>query len=318
MVGAFDIGGTKTIVGIVGEDGVILASRQFPTDTEDCEAHLRACADCLTEQLSTLGLKMGELGGIGITLPGVVDAFRGTLVHSAYPAWNNYPLSAYVKARTHCRRVAIENDVNACALAEMRFGYRDRFSDFIWVTVSTGVGGAVVCGNRLVSGAGGFAGEIGHIRVEYENPLPCPTCGGVGCLEAHGSGKALDARFAKAVRENPELTEALKARGLAPDGKGCAALARLGEPKALECCEVVGNYLGRGFATAVNLLNPQALILGGGVSESLPLLKTAILRTLRANIHPSLWPVELLKTRLGYQAAFTGAATLALERSDKP
>lgn len=317
MVGAFDIGGTKTIVGVVGEDGSVMASRQFPTDTADCEAHLRACIDCLTEQLCALGLNMRELSGIGITLPGIVDTSRGTLVHSAYPAWNGYPLSAYVKEHTRCGHVAVENDVNACALAEMRFGYGDRFSDFIWVTVSTGVGGAVVCGGRLIPGAGGFAGEIGHIRVEYEHPLPCPTCGGVGCLEAHGSGKAMDMRFANAVRENPELAEALKTRGLNPDGRGCAALARLGNPEALACCEAIGTYLGRGFAAAVNLLNPQALILGGGVSESLPLLKSAILRTLRADIHPSLWPVELLKTRLGYQAAFIGAATLAMERSDK-
>lgn len=313
MLGALDIGGTKTLVGLVREDGSVAASIQFPTDTQHCLAHLALCAQRLKELAEQQGLRVADLAGVGATVPGIVDEDRSVLVHCAYPDWNGRPVKQYLQELFPGCLVAIENDVNACAIAELKFG-KTGYHDFLWVTVSTGVGGAVVCGGKLIRGQGS-AGEFGHIKVEYETPCLCPSCGGMGCLEAHGSGKALQTMFAQTLQKDTLLRKALEEQNLSADGKGCEVLALQGYPGALHCMEELGKYLGRGLGAAINVLNPQAVILGGEVAHSLPLLYNSIMETFGRCVHRNLLPVELLQTKLGYQAALVGAAALLLEDS---
>ena len=312
MVGAIDIGGTKTIVALVQEDGTIVASERFPTCRAHCEAHLDACCEALQRLLCGQGLDVWCLSGIGATVPGIVDEKGQKLVHCAYPDWNRKPIGHMLGGRMGGLPVLIENDVNACALAELRFS-AGGLHDFLWVTVSTGVGGAVVSGGRLVRGSKGFAGELGHIKVEYGRPCVCPSCGGRGCLEAHGSGRALDRMFRLEMKRNSQLAALVEGQGLPADGRGCAALAQQGVPQAVACFRRLGSYLGRGLGAAVNVLNPQAVILGGGVADSFSLMYNFIMETFCSCVHPSLMPVQLLHTGLGYHAALLGAAALALK-----
>lgn len=310
ILGALDIGGSKTLVGLISEEGQVLSSVQLPTNTSNCKVHLQQCRAQLAGLAKAAGMPLGALAGVGAALPGVVDVNLGGLVKSSYAAWNGVPVAPLLGDMLGGLPVKVDNDVNACALAEMRFGWQNTFTDYVWVTVSTGVGGAVVTGGKLLRGAWGAAGEIGHIKVEYEHPAPCPSCGKVGCLEAHGSGLALGQALARQCKYAPQLAMAMAGRGLEPSGKTCALLAEEGEPHALAAFAQIGRYLGRGLGAAVNLLNPQAIIFGGGVAMSLHFLYNAIEKELCKAAHPNLLPVKLVPTKLGYQAALIGAAAL--------
>ena len=310
ILGALDIGGSKTLAGFVSEQGQVLASVWFPTGTGGCERHVRRCRAELERLAQNEGIALDGMIGVGVALPGVVDIARGALIKSAYPDWNGKPVAAMLRDAFDGLPIAVENDVNACAMGEMRFGWKDHFSDFIWVTVSTGVGGAVVSGGEMLRGAWGAAGELGHIKVEYEHPASCPSCGEVGCLEAHASGLALGRNLERMRLEDPSFDQCLRERGLEACGEACALLAKEGEPHALAAFAETGRYLGRGLGAAVNLLNPEAVIFGGGVAMSLPFLRQAVERELARVVHPNLLPVQLVATKLGYYAALIGAAAL--------
>ena len=326
LIGAIDIGGTKTVVGCVDSSGQIFTERGFKTEGADVYAHLAKCADVYKECASECAAKgFGQAAGVGVALPGMVDKAREKLDNAVFSGWRDVWARELFQQLLGIDKVYIENDVNACAIGELRFGAGKRrvntgiagrgpgpgYDDFIWATVSTGVGGAIVSGGKLVEGRDNFAGELGHVKVEYDAPELCP-CGQYGCLEAHGSGSAITRETARLARNRPEFAALLAARGLAPDSIGCAALARAGSPEAIAIFRRAGVYLGRGFAYAVNLLNPQAVIIGGGVADSFELIEGAIKDTLKTCADAPLAGVDIVKTALGYRAALLGAAALAL------
>jgi glucokinase len=194
-------------------------------------------------------------------------------------------------------RIFIENDVNACALAELRFAHGG--DNFVWMTVSTGIGGAVVANGRLVRGAGFCAGELGHVKVEFERPRPC-GCGGCGCLEAHASGTAIG-RLAREAG----LGDA--------DAKRVEHLARKGDPAAATVLAQAGRYIGRGLAAAANLLNPERVYIGGGVAHALELLLPSLREEFSRGAIPQCRNVAIEQTHLGYEASLFGAAAVCLD-----
>lgn len=250
---------------------------------------------------------------LGVSLPGIVDNESGVLIYAPYANWKNVAVAEYFKANLGILKVRCENDVNACAIGEQRFGVGRTYTDYIWMTVSTGVGGAVMQGSKLVRGGAGFAGELGHLKVEYKSPAHCP-CGQYGCLEAHGSGTALIRETRKRKNESPEFAKALEEIGLKPDGAGCAALAKAGNTEALEIMHQIGTYLGRGISYCINILNTQAVVIGGGVAASLELLLPSIRLSIQQNAFQRMQDMDVIKTPLGYEAALLGAASLALEQ----
>ena len=308
LVGAVDIGGTKTIVGLVDEAGSIAAQRRFATDAHNLPAQLRRCADALRACTQ----EAGAVAQLGVTMPGMVDSPRGVLLNAAFAGWRNVDVRAELGRATGIAHIQVDNDVNACALAELRLGHGRKFRHFVWMTVSTGVGGAVVVDGQLVRGAWHCAGELGHIKVEYDKPVRCP-CGGYGCLEAHGSGSAITRMTRATAEAEPAFSTRLSASGLPADAFGCATLARQGDTTALAVYRQAAVYLGRGIAASVNVLNPQAVILGGGVTGAFDLLLPKLSETVNSDIISNLCGVEIMKTALGYEAALLGAATLALQ-----
>lgn len=309
---ALDIGGTKTIAALTDENGTILTQKKFPSYTASSQTHLDICADALGELMGELGLEAKEIHGLGISLPGIVDSNQGILLYAPYAKWENVPVAEYLGKKLGIASIRCENDVNACAIGELKFGLGKKYSDFVWMTVSTGVGGASVSGGRLLRGADGFAGELGHLKVEYDHPAQCP-CGQMGCLEAQGSGTALNRLTAQAAQQDREFAAALTQAGVKADGAGCAKLAQAGNPRALAIFDEIGTYLGRGMAYCVNVLNPQAVVVGGGVSASLELLRPAITAALKANAFHKMQNIDVVCTPLGYEAALIGAAALAAE-----
>ena len=314
-IGALDIGGTKTITAITDEKGNVIDSVNFPTLLRDSYENLALCIRELRRMLKEHGIRMEELAGIGVSLPGIVDREKGVLIYSPFSKWENIAVADTLRRETDVQRVECENDVNACAVGELRFGLGRQYSDFIWMTVSTGVGGAVVADGKLLRGANGFAGELGHLKVEYSEPHPCP-CGQTGCLEAHGSGTALNRLTLKRQESDPDFAAALRAIGAEKaDGKACAMLAAEGNKAALGIFDTVGMYLGRGIAYCVNILNPQAVVIGGGVSASLELLRPGIERELKADAFHKMDTPAIVRTALGYEAALIGAAALVLQEN---
>lgn len=311
-IAAFDIGGTKTISAILDGDGKILVQETFPSITADWKKNMQKCVDIMKCQMAELKVQATDMEGLGISLPGPVDTDNGVLIYAPYAKWEYIPVAEYFRSQLGFETICCENDVNACAVGELRFGLGKKYRDFIWMTVSTGVGGAVVADGKLIRGGKGYAGEFGHLKVEYEHPEVC-SCGQLGCLEAHGSGTALIRETRRAAEADPEFAKALVEAGKKADGAGCAALCKAGNETAQRIMHKLGVYLGRGISYCVNVLNPEAVIVGGGVAASLDLLMPAIRETLQTDAYVKMKDTEVVQTPLGYDAALRGAAALVLE-----
>ena len=293
---AIDIGGSKIICAVVDTSGNIVRSHAQPRARGDgldgMMATLRACASRV----------MGSetLAAAGATVPALADAKRGLWLHAPFSGLANIPMAELLRKEFNLP-AAIDNDVNACALAESRFGRCRDIRDFVWVTVSTGVGGAIVAGGNLHTGSCGTAGEVGHLRVE-EDPakaLMC-CCGRPGCTEAMASGTGLERRYGEPGVSAREI----------------GRRAREGEPKAVEAFRQTGVYLGRAAAICINLLNPSAVIFGGGVAMDFDLFSEALQQTCKERVFSEANPCCVIApTALGYHAALLGAACLAMSAS---
>lgn len=303
---AIDLGGTKTAAGIVGADGSLLCKDSAATPLGDPKAALATMVALGTKALR----EAGPAVALGLALPGVVDRSSGTLRYSASSGWRNVPFSSML-ADAFSIPVAADNDVNACAWAEALFGAGIGLASFFWITVSTGIGGAVVSGGRVLGGASGMAGEIGHLVV---NPggEPC-GCGNRGCLEAEAAGPAWRRCALRLLGERPAGKLALLPAD-SIDARTIARFARSGDELCLEVVDTMGTVLARGLAAVANILDPDAIIMGGGVAAALDLLMPSISRTVPGLMLSGrerslrVWP-----SSLGYDAALIGAAALALK-----
>ena len=311
-LGAIDIGGTKTMVGIVGSDARILIKRHFATNTADCDAHFADCSARFIECLSELGLTVNNLEGIGVNMNGMVDTATGVLLQAPFSGWYNIDVKGCFARMFGIDKIYVENDVNSCAVGELIFG--NACDNFLWVTVSTGIGGALIIDRKVVHGYNSCAGEIGHVKVEYERPVQC-CCGQWGCAEAHGSGTAITRMFSEKVSGNMELRHLLVAKNLTvPDAKTCSVLAKEGNATAQEVFDTAGKYIGRALSYAANLFNPYKIYIGGGVSDSLELLLPAIREEFVKSTVKQCADIEIVKTALAYDAALMGAAALTLPK----
>jgi glucokinase len=311
MLGAIDIGGTKTGIGIVDAEGKILSYHQRTTDTSELSTWLRICTEQLEDCAREINCRMEDLEGVGINLPGMVDTNRGLLLACSYPGWTQKPVVRIMKELTGIEKIYVENDVNSCAIGEMYFGLQEKYKDFLWMTVSTGIGGAMVSNRQLIRGAWGCAGEIGHVKVEYNDPKLC-ACGGKGCLEAHASGTAITNEVLLRAKLDSEFNALFEGIHEPINAKSCAMLAREGNQTANEIYQRAAVYLGRGIGYGISLFNPQAVIIGGGVGMSLDLMTEEIEAVLANTVNKSLLPVDIVPTKMGYMGALLGAAALVL------
>lgn len=310
-IGAFDIGGTKTIIALADHTGKIYEKEQFKTDTSDCFRHLERCVQVFQKLSEKLGLTSDSISGVGVNLPGIVDRKTGVLIRAVYAGWENIPVGTYLSEKLKIERILCENDVNACAVGELRFGLGRQYKSFAWFTVSTGVGGAVVCDGRLLRGAHGYAGEFGHLKVAYDSPEQCP-CGEEGCLEAHGSGTAITREIMKKLQEESEFKDEFQKVKQESAGAACAVLARNGNRIAQEVYDRAGEYLGRAVSYYVNILDPEAIIIGGGVAASMDLLKPQMKKAIERCTFSEMREIKVLPTALGYEAALMGAIAVAV------
>ena len=301
-----DIGGTKVAGLRVAEDGSVLERRERPTPADDVPATV--------ETVAGLAAGLAEGGGeaVGVGAAGMVDFAAGTLRYAPNLAWREVPLRDLVSERTGLPCV-VDNDANVAAWAEYRFGAARDFRHVLLVTVGTGIGGGIVADGALFRGAHGFAAEIGHIIVEPDGP-PC-GCGNRGCWEQVASGRALD-RLARAeVQRDPSGRIAVLAAGDQAAGRHVSEAAREGDPAAVAVFATVGRRLGEGIAGLVNVLDPEVVVVGGGVAEEGAILldpaRAAFVEAVEAPEHRP--EVPILPAALGNDAGAIGAAALALD-----
>jgi len=307
-----DVGGTKVAAGVVDADGRVVAKLKRSTPAASPMQTEQAIADVVTELLAGY-----EVSAIGLGAAGFVDSARATMLFAPNLAWRDEPLKQRVEERLG-RPVMVENDANASAWAEARFGAARGYSDVMLVAVGTGIGAAIIIGGELYRGRWGMAGEPGHMRVVPDGRL-C-GCGNRGCFEQYCSGNALVAEAREFARRTPEgAMRLLQLGGGTPDGISGPCITQAateGDPAALRCFQTVGGWLGQGLADLAAILDPACFVIGGGVSEAGELLlepaRTAFERALTGRGHRPL--AEIRAVQLGPDAGLVGAADLA--RSD--
>lgn len=308
-----DIGGTKILAGTVTSDGQIAAMARRPTPRHDADSVLETVAEAVRELADAA---TEPISGVGVGVAGLVDRDRSRVYFAPNLRWAQVPVRTLLEASTGLP-VVVENDGNVAAWGEYRFGAGQGVSDMVLVTVGTGIGGGFVVDGRLFRGAHGAAGEIGHINAVPDG-RPC-GCGRNGCWEQYASGNALvrEARSLAADRRS-EAGLLLSLGDGTPEGvqgHEVTEAARAGDPIAIEAFSNVGSWLGRGLADLAAVLDPEAFVVGGGVSESGDLLLASARQTLADKlIGQQNRPAPAVRSaQLTNQAGIVGAADLSRE-----
>lgn len=308
-----DIGGTKIAGGLVDQAGHVVAETKRDTPAHDPAAIARQAADVVAELAATV--PSGAVVGVGVACAGFIDSTGSQVLFAPNLAWRDEPLKARLEALVGMP-VVIENDANAAAWGEFRFGTARDVDDMVLVSVGTGVGGGAVTGSRLLRGAFGIGGELGHMRVVPDGRR-C-GCGNKGCWEQYASGSALvrDARELVAAPSPHAAALAALCGGdpAALTGQLVTEAAREGDAAAVGLLADLGRWLGEGMASVGAILDPALFVVGGGVADAGELVlgpaREAFLHNL---IGRGYRPVpEVQAAELGNEAGMIGAADLAL------
>jgi glucokinase len=316
---AVDIGGTKILTAVVAADGRVLARHRLDTPPRGVEPVLAAVEAGARAALRGAGLALRDVTAAGVGAPGPLDPRAGIVFEPPnLPGWRNVPLADLLRGRLGLP-VFVENDANAAAVGEWWVGAGRGAHDLIYLTVSTGIGGGIIIGDRLLQGASGTAGEVGHMTIDVDGP-PCPCGRSTGCLEVLASGTAI-ARMAREALALPRPTALRGFAGGDPaaiEARHVAEAAQAGDAVAAEIFERAATYLGVGVANLLNLCNPQRIVIGGGVSKAGALLFEPVRRvaTARAFERPGR-DAQILPAALGDDVGVVGAAAVALQRSGR-
>ncbi|MGA8987750.1 ROK family glucokinase [Aeromicrobium sp.] len=308
-----DIGGTKIAAGLVSDSGEILESEEEPTP--DASTEIPALVADLVGRL----VGDQQIAGVGIGAAGFVGEDRATVRFAPNIDWRDEPLAEQVRSLIELP-VVVENDANAAAWGEFRFGAGEDTDDLLLVTIGTGVGGGIVHQGQLFRGGFGAAAEIGHMRL-VPNGILC-GCGQRGCFEQYASGRALVRDARERVANGDERADALAALADGDEGRitgpAITQLAQDGDPLALDLLAEVGRWIGEGIAVLTSVLDPSVIAIGGGVADAGDLMLDSVIEAfeihLPARAHRPEASVRL--AALGNEAGLIGAADLARQESD--
>jgi glucokinase len=309
-----DIGGTKTATSAGDSTGRVIARTRRPTRSSgDPRADVAAMAGEVRKLLGRIGRGLSDVGCVGVSAPGPLDP-SGTrlLAPPNLEAWEDVPLADWLEEELGAP-VRLENDANAAALAEWRFGAGRGFDDMVYLTMSTGVGGGLILGGRLHRGATRAAGEVGHARVSWDDDADLCGCGARGCLEAYVGGASWARRLARVTP--PRSRVAALASGGAVSAEHVVSAAREGDAFALAELDRYNRYLARGIVNLAFTLAPQAIVLGTiptAAGEDL------CFAPVRAAVREALWPViaehlQVLPAKLGDELPAMAGLVVAIE-----
>lgn len=303
-----DVGGTKIAAGLVDPAGKLLNHVRYPSAGSTGQ---------LLENISRAVLEAGEgyeVGGVCLAVPGFILSRENRVVFSPnLHTIEGVPLREELGERTGLN-VTVENDANAAAWGEFRFGSGKEVEHLVFITVGTGIGGGVISHGTLLRGAHGSGGELGHVTLDPSGPR-C-NCGNRGCLEMLASGTVLRRRARELAAERPASALGTLAAERELLGEDVTRLAREGDAAAVEVLQEFGRWLGIALAGFVNIFNPEMVAVGGGVAEAGELLLGVAREEVRARAQsPARDLVELRLATLGVESGMLGAAALARDIS---
>ncbi len=312
VIGGIDLGATKILSVVVNEHGKLLAEDLRPTeDVEGLDAVVAHMAASLRQALSTV--KGGRLAAIGIDAPGPVDYARGIVTTPPnLPGWHDVPLASIVGKEFGVPCV-LENDANAAALAEHRWGSGRGSQHMLFLTVSSGIGGGIITDGKLYRGASGAAGEVGHMTINMRGPR-C-HCGRRGCLEMYASGIAIARLGRRLVARKPRSLLAKMAREQPLTAKLVHEASERGDENARALIVAAGTALGVGLGSLINVFNPQVIVLDGSLTKIGDLYLGPAREIAQQESFELSWSaVRIVVGELGDRSAALGAAAVAIDK----
>ena len=305
-----DIGGTKTSVSLGNLQGKILTRTVFPT--EDVRTTLGQAKRTIQAYLRKYDKKLKRTKGIGISCAGPLDLIRGVLIKPPnMPTWRNVPLKR-IFSRSFALPVVVDNDANAAALGEATFGAGRKVNNLFYYTVSTGIGGGLIINGEIYHGASFDAGEIGH-SVVLPGGAKC-GCGKRGCLEALASGTAI-ARIAREKATKSSLILKLAGKKKNIDAIIVAQAAQKGDRLAGSIYRQAAFYLGLSVTNVIQIINPEMIVIGGGVSKAGKILFQPLIKTVRRYTWPRPYrSCKIVRAKLGDRVGDLGAVSLVLKK----
>lgn len=306
-----DVGGTNVKIALVDSDGKIGYSNTIPTRAEmGYEYTINNMKQAIRDLMTETKLSAKDIEGIGFGLPGQVD-FKSGIVRliTNIPGWVEIPLAKMIEDEFHIP-TRIDNDVRCAALGELNFGAGKGCENLICITVGTGIGSGLIINGRLVRGASNAAGEIGHIKLQMHDGPIC-GCGDTGCLEAFASGPSIVAMAEEYIMGGKSTKYREMANGGTITPFIVAEAAKAGDPVARRIFTRMGEYIGIGMASVVNLLNPERIIVGGGVADAGDILLTPLKETIKKRAMKIAGEtVQVVPAQLGNTAGVIGASLL--------
>ena len=308
-----DIGGTNLKAGLADENGQLLAVQKMKVASITDQQSLAWTIVAMTQELAkSAGVPLDEIASVGVGVPGTVEIRSGSLQYSCNLPFRRVPLRRLFHKYMN-KPLYLENDGNCAAVGEYYAGAGRRSKRFVTITLGTGVGAGIIHNGKIYHGANGMAGEVGHTVIQ-RNGLPCP-CGRRGCWEQYASASALKRMTAEAVAAHPD---SILARVVAENdghvsGQSAFIAARQDDPVGQRICDEYVGYLACGIVNVVNVFQPDALAIGGGVSnEADEQLLLPVQRCVERESIPCAKNrrTRIVKAELGNQAGIIGAALL--------
>ncbi|MEI2702993.1 MAG: ROK family protein [Baekduia sp.] len=308
-----DIGGTKALTGVVSADGEVAhRAHRHHGEQRSAEHVIEAVVAAVREAEDAAG---APAAAVGVGIPSLVDQRTGVAGATMHLPLGRLPVRDLLSERLGVP-VALDNDATCAMVAEHRAGAARGAQTALLLTLGTGIGGGIVCGGAVMRGASGAAGEFGHITLDHDGGPCSGDCPNLGCFETLVSGTALGRRVREIADDQPHSAIARAAAGgRALDGALATELAHDGDPVAFDLLDRMGELLGIGIASLVNIFNPEVVVVGGGVMAAGELLLTPARAAVQARaLSPSRDDVSIVATEFGESAGMVGAAMLAHDR----
>jgi ROK family protein len=306
-----DLGGTNTKIGLVDEDGNIIFTTIVKTDSmEGFEKTIQRLSKILLQQVKSFDLNFDDVQSVGVGVPGPVLNSRVVKFWANFP-WKNGVDLALEFEKNLGKPVKADNDVNVITLGEMWKGSAQGYKNVLGLAIGTGIGGGIIVDGKLVSGENGAGGEVGHIKVERDGKL-C-GCGQKGCWEAYASATGLirEAQSRLAVNKTNGLYEQVIGRDL--EAKDIFDVAKEGDAFALDLVDYEADYIALGIGNLLNVLDPEIVVVGGGVSLAGDILFDKVKERLKKYAFPSTTEnLKIVAASLGNDAGILGAAYLGM------
>ena len=304
-----DIGGTKVAAGLVDANGEIISQTRVPmVSTASAEEGLGAVVDGISRVLLSGD---AQVSGIGICAPGPLDPETGVILNPPnVPCWRNFPLAEEVR-KVYRVPVRVDNDANAAALAEARWGAGGGYQSVFYVTIGTGIGTGIIFDGRIFHGRTGAAGEGGHVSIDYRGPL-C-NCGKPGCIEVYASGTAIGKRARQRIAAGGNSSMLALAGGNldAVTGEIVGKAYAAGDPLAKDILTGTADRVALWLSNMIDLLDPHVIVIGGGAAALFrPFFDQIRQRIPQLTVNPRANEVPVVSSRYGADSGIAGGAAL--------